>query len=177
MRFSRSDKEEVVEKIASVQMRNRGWVCSGKLPQPAPAYTWEIQLRNSLEKYAWEMQLRNTIGKYSWPSLVWPYTEEPFSRPFVGENQFWLVLQNHISTENAVGCLFFHQEQLFFCPTHAHCFRCSVGISNGFVMKQVTWICFSVLTWFWSTNRNWFSPTNSRENGSSVYGQTRLGQL
>ena len=31
----------------------------------------------------------------------------------------------------------------FFCPTHAHCFRCSVGISNGFVMKQVTWICFS----------------------------------
>ena len=38
-------------------------------------------------------------------------------------------------------------------------------------------IAFSVLIWFWSTNRNWFSPTNGRENGSSVYRQTRLGQL
>ena len=30
----------------------------------------------------------------------------------------------------------------FALHSHAHCFRCSVGISNGFVMKQVTWICF-----------------------------------
>ena len=38
-------------------------------------------------------------------------------------------------------------------------------------------IAFSVLIWFWSTYQNWFSSTNGRENGSSVYRQTRLGQL
>ena len=48
---------------------------------------------------------------YSWPSLVVPYSEEPFSRPFLGENWFWIVLQKRMSTENAVGCLFF---------SHAH---------------------------------------------------------
>ena len=44
---------------------------------------------------------------YSWPSLVVLYSEEPFSRPFLGENSFRLVLQKRMSTENAVGCLFF----------------------------------------------------------------------
>ena len=34
---------------------------------------------------------------------------------------------------------------------------------------------FSVLIRFWSTNRNLFSLTNHWENGSSVYGTTRLG--
>ena len=48
---------------------------------------------------------------YSCPSLVWPNTEELISRPFLGENRFWWVLQNRMSTENAVGCLFF---------SHAH---------------------------------------------------------
>ena len=43
---------------------------------------------------------------YSWPSLVVPYSEELFSRLFLDENQFWWVLQNRMSTENAVGCLF-----------------------------------------------------------------------
>ena len=51
------------------------------------------------------------MWNYSWPSLVVPYSEEPFSRPFLGENWFWLVLQKRMSTENAVGCLFF---------SHAH---------------------------------------------------------
>ena len=53
--------------------------------------------------------------------LVWPYTEELISRPFVGENRFWLVLQDRISTENAIGCLFFHQEKLFLpCTVYMH---------------------------------------------------------
>ena len=30
--------------------------------------------------------------KYSCPHLVWPYTEELFSRPFLDENRFRLVL-------------------------------------------------------------------------------------
>ena len=30
---------------------------------------------------------------------------------------------------------------------------------------------------FWSTHQNWFSSRNSRENSSSLYGTTRLGQL
>ena len=38
-------------------------------------------------------------------------------------------------------------------------------------------IAFSVLIQSWSTNQNWFSPTSGRENGSSVYRQTRLGEL
>ena len=39
--------------------------------------------------------------------------------------------------------LFFPTRSNFFFAlhSHAHCFRCSVGISNGFVLKQVTWIC------------------------------------
>ena len=41
--------------------------------------------------------------------------------------------------------------------------------------KQPT--AFSVLMRFRSTNRNRFSPTNGREISSSVFGQTRLGQL
>ena len=41
--------------------------------------------------------------------------------------------------------------------------------------KQPT--AFSVLIRFWSTHQNWFSSRNSRENSSSLYGTTRLGQL
>ena len=37
---------------------------------------------------------------YSWPSLVVPYSEEPFSRPFLGENCFWLVLGAQTLLEN-----------------------------------------------------------------------------
>ena len=55
-----------------------------------------------------------TASQYSCPSLVVPNTEELISRPFLGENRFWWVLQNRMSTENAMGCLFF---------SHAHfCF-------------------------------------------------------
>ena len=39
-------------------------------------------------------------------TIVVPDTEEPFSRPFWGENRLWSVLQKRMSTENAVGCLF-----------------------------------------------------------------------
>ena len=78
---------------------------------------------------------------YSWPTLVVPYTEEPFSRFFVGENRFWLVLQAGMGPKNAIGCFFSPPGTTFFCPLHAHCFRCSVCISNGFVLKEVTWIC------------------------------------
>ena len=35
----------------------------------------------------------------------------------------------------------------------------------------------SVSIRFWSTHQNWFSSRNSRENSSSLYGTTRLGQL
>ena len=35
----------------------------------------------------------------------------------------------------------------------------------------------SVPIHFWRTDQNLFSPTNGRENSSSVYGMTRLGQL
>ena len=35
----------------------------------------------------------------------------------------------------------------------------------------------SVPIHFWRTDQNLFSPTNGRENGSSVFGTTRLGHL
>ena len=38
-------------------------------------------------------------------------------------------------------------------------------------------IASSVSIRFWSTHQNWFSSRNSRENSSSLYGTTRLGQL
>ena len=41
--------------------------------------------------------------------------------------------------------------------------------------KQPT--AFSVLIRFWSTHQNLFSPRNGREISSSVFGQSRLGQL
>ncbi len=41
--------------------------------------------------------------------------------------------------------------------------------------KQPT--AFSVLIRFWSTHQNWFSPRNGREISSSLFDQTRLGQL
>ena len=80
---------------------------------------------------------------YSCPSLVVPNTEELISRPFLGENRFWWVLQNRMSTENAVGCLFF---------SHAHfCLQLQQyslapmvlvgGFSSGFPMLRTTSIC------------------------------------
>ena len=60
----------------------------------------------------WGADVRIALGKYespipySCPSLVVPYSEELISRPFLGENRFWWVLQKRMSTENAVGCLF-----------------------------------------------------------------------
>ena len=67
----------------------------------------------------------NNPPVYSWPSLVWQYTEGPFSRPFVGENQFRLVLQSHISTENAVGC-FFPTRRNFICLYYNFCINCKI---------------------------------------------------
>ena len=51
---------------------------------------------------------------YSWPSLVWPYTEELISRPFVGENGFWLVLQARMGPENAIGWVVVPSHSLLF---------------------------------------------------------------
>ena len=62
------------------------------------------------------------------------------SRPFIGENVFWSVPQNRMSTENAVGCLFFIHEVLFFAP-HMHTASAPKWkFPTGFVQKQVKWI-------------------------------------
>ena len=55
-------------------------------------------------------------GSYSWVRLVWPYTEELISRPFVGENRFRLVLQARMGPENAIGCIIFPPGATFFLP-------------------------------------------------------------
>ena len=62
------------------------------------------------------------------------------SRPIMGENGFRLMLQNRMSTENAVGCLFFIHEVLFFAP-HMHTASAPKWeFPTGFVQKQVKWI-------------------------------------
>ena len=62
------------------------------------------------------------------------------SRPIMGENGFRLMLQNRMSTENAVGCLFFIHEVLFFAP-HMHTASAPPWeFPTGFVQKQVKWI-------------------------------------
>ena len=48
--------------------------------------------------------------------LVWPYTEELISRPFVGENRFRLVLQAGMGPKNAIGCFFSPPGATFFLP-------------------------------------------------------------
>ena len=70
------------------------------------------------------------VHMYSWVGLVLPFTEELISRPFVGENRFRSVLQAHMGPENAIGCLFFHQEQLFFLP-----FRCPLNSRTSVHVK------------------------------------------
>ena len=105
---------------------------------------------------------------YSWPRLVWPNTEELFSRPFVGENGFRLVLQHRVSAENAIGCLFFRSHLLFFrLPQSPTVSTAQWVISNGFVPKSPNRIChqcnFVFLLHFMSQvwmdcTILWFSP-------------------
>ena len=59
---------------------------------------------------------KETLHIYSWVRLVWPYTEELISRPFVGENRFRLVLQARMGPENAIGCIIFPPGATFFLP-------------------------------------------------------------
>ena len=59
------------------------------------------------------------------------------SRPFIGENVFWSVPQNRMSTENAVGCLFLSLTLTFYCfhkfavPHAAFCSKRPNRISHG----------------------------------------------
>ena len=46
---------------------------------------------------------------------LWPRLGEAFSlMPFVGGNRFWLMLQNYMCTEVAIGWIFFMHQQLLF---------------------------------------------------------------
>ena len=82
--------------------------------------------------FIWSVRFRaNCWCCYSWPRLVWPYTEELFSQPLVGENRFRLVLLNCMSAKNAIGYLLFHSHLLFSSSfsTVSHSFLCSMVLS------------------------------------------------
>ena len=68
---------------------------------------------------------------YSFPRLEWPKTEDPFSRPFVGQNWFRLVLLNRINTADVIGYFFFTNRALFLCPTYTHPIRSFQGMPNS----------------------------------------------
>ena len=51
---------------------------------------------------------------YSWVGLVLPYTEEPISQPFLGENRFRLVFQDRMGPKNAIGCVVVSAHLLLF---------------------------------------------------------------
>ena len=58
---------------------------------------------------------------YSCPCLVVAYTEELISRTFLGENQFWQVLQKHMTTQNRIGYLVFVSQSLFCFNSSTPC--------------------------------------------------------
>ena len=54
-----------------------------------------IENRTSIAlKSPQQQQLCHIKLDYSWPHLVWPRTEELFSRRFVDQNEIWLVFRN-----------------------------------------------------------------------------------
>ena len=73
----------------------------------------------------------NNWIKYSFPRLEWPNTEDPFSRSFVGQNWFRLVLLNRINTVDVIGYFFFTNRALFLCPTYTHPIRSFQGMPNS----------------------------------------------
>ena len=64
-------------------------------------------------------------------------------------------------------------------PTEQQKQRACVGWNKSWFWwgEKMQPTAFSVLKRFWSPNQNLFSPRNGREISSSVYGQTRHGQL
>ena len=80
------------------------------------------------------------------------------SRPFIGENVFWSVPQNRMSTENAVGCLFLSLTLTFYCfhkfavPHAAFCSKRPNRISHG-SNSDFFWIWHV----FWTLSIGWFS--------------------
>ena len=78
---------------------------------------------------------------YSCPSLEWPNTEDPFSRPFVGQYLFRLVLLNRMNIENVIGYFFFYQLGTFPLPH-----TCTHPLFHGHFQQAVygwKWILIS----------------------------------
>ena len=67
--------------------------------------------------------------------------EETFSRPFLDENQFRLVSQDRVRSQNRIGCLVFVSRTVLSCLTHsplinAECQEDSIV----FLLKRPKWI-------------------------------------
>ena len=78
---------------------------------------------------------------YSRPSLVVPFFEELISRTFLDENQFRLVSQDRVRSQNRIGCLVFVSRTVLSCLTHsplinAECQEDSIV----FLLKRPKWI-------------------------------------
>ena len=61
-------------------------------------------------------QNKTWLKVYSWVRLIRPYTEKLISWLFVGEKQFWLVLQDHKHRECYRLLVFFPSGATFFLP-------------------------------------------------------------
>ena len=78
---------------------------------------------------------------YSCPSLVVRFLEELISRTFLDENQFRLVSQDRVRSQNRIGCLVFVSRTVLSCLTHsplinAECQEDSIV----FLLKRPKWI-------------------------------------
>ena len=78
---------------------------------------------------------------YSCPCLVVPFLEELISRTFLDENQFRLVSQDRVRSQNRIGCLVFVSRTVLSCLTHsplinAECQEDSIV----FLLKRPKWI-------------------------------------
>ena len=63
-----------------------------------PFHSLEIRKLERWEILMNTKEYQKARSKYSCPNLVSPKSEEPISRPFVGEIQFRLVLQKRMGT-------------------------------------------------------------------------------
>ena len=74
---------------------------------------WQVFVRSVIRYFL----AQNDIITYSCPSLVVPFLEELISRTFLDENQFWQVLQKHMTTQNRIGYMVFVSQSLFRCAS------------------------------------------------------------
>ena len=113
------------------------WKCTAEKNQTNATNVTFHPFRQAIWMHIWKYTV------YSFPRLEWPKTEDPFSRPFVGQNWFRLVLLNRINTADVIGYFFFTNRALFLCPTYTHPIRHPL-LPGHFQQAVYWWKCILI---------------------------------